>query len=74
MIPTTAMVADALTKPIVSIILCELLTTGFWRLDCEEYSLRIAELKGIHVNSYEEKNLVQIANRPDGQNLLAVVS
>ena len=59
------MVADALTKPMISIILYELLTTGYWRLDCGDYSLRMAELTGVHDESYEEKDLIQIANRPE---------
>ena len=61
-IPTSAMLADALTKPMLSSILFDLLTHGYWNFDSKNFDpLRGKELR---LFKYTEQDLIDIQNVP----------
>ena len=57
--PTSSMVADGLTKSMISDILYDLLTHGYWRVEAKGQEPLVAEIVTTP-DTYNEKDLVQI--------------
>jgi hypothetical protein len=62
-IPTTAMLADCLTKPMISAIMYDLLHFGYWQFDNKNLDPLVA-MELAHATHIDESDIVKIAQWP----------
>ena len=70
-IPTQAMLADCLTKPMISNIMYDLLQHGFWQFDNHGFE-PLCAFELACDRSYDETDLVQIDKWPQANNKLSI--